>query len=340
MIATAGPRYFGFVTGGALPVTVAADWLVATWDGPHFGRVVSPAGAAVEDVTARWLLEALGLPARRPRRLRHRRDDGEPGRARRRAPPRAGGRGLGRRGAGAGRRAAGADPRRRRGPRLAAEGAAAARLRLGRRASGSRPTPTARCSPARSPPRCARARARRSCARRPATSTRAPATRCCRSSPRRARPAPGCTSTARSACGRPPRRGCAALVAGADGADSWALDAHKWLNVPYDCGVAIVADARGARRRDVGHRRLPAGERRRADQDARDVAPRPPGPRLRRAAPPRPPRDRRARRALLRARARGWPPRWSASRAPRCSTTSCSTRCCCASTATTSAPRA
>src|SRR5215210_1215396 len=62
MTATAGPRYFGFVTGGALPVTVAADWLVSTWDGPHFGRVVSPAGAAVEDVTARWLLEALGLP--------------------------------------------------------------------------------------------------------------------------------------------------------------------------------------------------------------------------------------------------------------------------------------
>src|SRR5215210_2366178 len=63
MTATAGPRYFGFVTGGALPVTVAADWLVSTWDGPHFGRVVSPAGAAVEDVTARWLLEALGLPS-------------------------------------------------------------------------------------------------------------------------------------------------------------------------------------------------------------------------------------------------------------------------------------
>src|SRR4051794_11744523 len=63
MMATAGPRYFGFVVGGALPVTVAADWLTSTWDGPHFGRVVSPAGAAVEDVAARWVLDALGLPA-------------------------------------------------------------------------------------------------------------------------------------------------------------------------------------------------------------------------------------------------------------------------------------
>ena len=60
--------------------------------------------------------------------------------------------------------------------------------------------------------------------------------------PRRA--AAGSTSTARSGCGpgRPPR--LRHLVDGVGLADSWATDAHKTLNVPYDCGLAVVADPR------------------------------------------------------------------------------------------------
>jgi glutamate/tyrosine decarboxylase-like PLP-dependent enzyme len=63
LVASAGPRYFGFVTGGALPVAVAADWLVSAWDqNPHM-RVASPGVADVEEVAAGWSLDLLGLPA-------------------------------------------------------------------------------------------------------------------------------------------------------------------------------------------------------------------------------------------------------------------------------------
>ena len=63
LVATAGPRYFGFVTGGALPVTVAADWLAAAWDQNVALHVMSPAASVMEDVVAGWVLDLLGLPA-------------------------------------------------------------------------------------------------------------------------------------------------------------------------------------------------------------------------------------------------------------------------------------
>jgi glutamate/tyrosine decarboxylase-like PLP-dependent enzyme len=63
LVTTTGPRYFGFVVGGALPATVAAEWLTAVWDQTATLFVMSPAAAVVEEVAGRWLLDVLGLPA-------------------------------------------------------------------------------------------------------------------------------------------------------------------------------------------------------------------------------------------------------------------------------------
>src|SRR5437773_6582316 len=62
LVTTTGPRYFGFVPGGALPATVAAEWLTAVWDQPAGLYVLSPAAAVVEEVAGAWLIAPLGLP--------------------------------------------------------------------------------------------------------------------------------------------------------------------------------------------------------------------------------------------------------------------------------------
>jgi glutamate/tyrosine decarboxylase-like PLP-dependent enzyme len=62
IVASAGPRYFGFVTGGAVPVTVAADWISSAWDQNASLYATSPAASVIEDVVSGWILELLDLP--------------------------------------------------------------------------------------------------------------------------------------------------------------------------------------------------------------------------------------------------------------------------------------
>jgi glutamate/tyrosine decarboxylase-like PLP-dependent enzyme len=62
-VASAGGRYFGFVIGGSLPATLAANWLAGAWDQDAGLVVISPAAAAIEETALRWLVDVLGLPA-------------------------------------------------------------------------------------------------------------------------------------------------------------------------------------------------------------------------------------------------------------------------------------
>jgi glutamate/tyrosine decarboxylase-like PLP-dependent enzyme len=55
-------RFYGMVIGGTHPAALAADWLVSAWDQNAAMRLVTPAHSAVEDITSGWLLDVLGLP--------------------------------------------------------------------------------------------------------------------------------------------------------------------------------------------------------------------------------------------------------------------------------------
>ena len=61
-VTTSGGRYFGFVIGGALPAALAANWLAGAWDQNAAFSVMSPVAARLEEIVLAWVLDLLGLP--------------------------------------------------------------------------------------------------------------------------------------------------------------------------------------------------------------------------------------------------------------------------------------
>jgi glutamate/tyrosine decarboxylase-like PLP-dependent enzyme len=62
-VATTGPRYFGFVIGGTVPAALAANWLAGAWDQNAALHVMSPVAAKTEEIVFEWLVDLFGLPA-------------------------------------------------------------------------------------------------------------------------------------------------------------------------------------------------------------------------------------------------------------------------------------
>ena len=61
-VVSAGPRFFGFVVGGSLPAPLAANWLAAAWDQNAALQISSPVSAKLEEIALKWIVELLGLP--------------------------------------------------------------------------------------------------------------------------------------------------------------------------------------------------------------------------------------------------------------------------------------
>ncbi len=242
VVGSAGSRYFGFVIGGSLPAALAADWLTSAWDQNAGAYAVSPAGGAAEETAGRWLLELLGLPA-------------------------AAGVGFvtgcqmaNFTALAAARHAvlarAGWDVERRGlqgAPRVAVVLGGEAHVTVYRalRLLGLGEETAVVVAAAD------QGRMRAEALAEALTAASGPVIVCAQAGDVNTGafdPLPAIVELARrhgawlhvdGAFGLWARASptLAHLAAGAEGADSWATDAHKWLNVPYDCGVAIVASA-------------------------------------------------------------------------------------------------
>jgi glutamate/tyrosine decarboxylase-like PLP-dependent enzyme len=247
LIASAGPRYFGFVVGAGLPAAMATEWLASVWNQNVSLNALSPAGAAAEEVAIGWLLDLLGLPrecslgfvtggqtanftcllAARNEVFRRAgwdvERDGLPGAPRLRI-------------------IAGAEAHVSLFAALRMLGFGTARVELVEAdAQGRMKAPALR--------------------RLLAEQGKGPAIVCTQAGNVNTGafdPLTDIVDAAHEAgawvhvdgafglwAAASPRH--RALLAGADRADSWATDAHKWLNIPYDCGIAITAHPRAHR---------------------------------------------------------------------------------------------
>jgi glutamate/tyrosine decarboxylase-like PLP-dependent enzyme len=249
IVASAGGRFFGFVTGGSLPVALAADWLTAAWDQNGGLYACGPAAATVEEVVEAWVLDVLGLPATASVGLV-----------------------TGAQGANVTCLAAARDTVLARAGWDSVQdgltGAPAVTVLCGEEAHVTVFTALRLLGlgmgTARRVPVDGQGAMDPEALRRELDAVEGPAIVCAQAGNVNTGACDPLGPIADACAGRawlhvdgafglwaaaaPARR---ALVAGLERADSWATDAHKWLNVPYDSGLAIVAD-RAAHRRAMG----------------------------------------------------------------------------------------
>jgi glutamate/tyrosine decarboxylase-like PLP-dependent enzyme len=240
LVGTPGGRFFGWVIGGTLPAAVGADWLTSAWDQNAGIFAASPAEAVIEEVAGAWVKELLGLPAEASFAL-------VTGCQMAHVTCLAAARGAVLADAGWAveqRGLAGAPPVRVLAGELRHVTIDRALRLLGLGTDALTPVD---CEPggAISPARLERA----------LSAGDGPAIVCLQAGELNTGafdPFPEAIAICRRhgawvhvdgafglwAAATP---ALAHLTAGVDGADSWATDAHKWLNVPYDCGIAVVA---------------------------------------------------------------------------------------------------